>query len=201
METVTPNEEGSLNIQNDYFNNARRSRTRITVFLTNGQRITGFIRSFDRFTVILETRNGDQMIFKHAITSVGNALAMEMDRRGGRPPRPGMGDRGGDQRPHGGPRPQGPPGGGAPHHGGPPPREGGPRPDAETRMRGTSGPQGKTFGNFMDLSAVKKGASGEAPPSEEAPAAPAAPAAAPSAPGPAAAGGGEAETGADRHDP
>jgi host factor-I protein len=170
MDTAAHTDENSLNIQNEYFNNARKNRTRITVFLTNGQRITGFIRSFDKFTVILDTRTGDQMVFKHAITSVATALPMDRDVRGPRPQRPGMGERG-DARHSGGPPrpPHAGPGEGPPRDagtGGPPHREpGAARSDADSRPRGAAGPQGKSFGNFMDLSAVKKsGATASAPP-------------------------------------
>ncbi len=154
METVSQSEDTSLNIQNDYFNKARKGHTRVTIVLTNGQRISGFIRSFDKFTLILDTRNGDQMIFKHAISTVAPAQAGDRDQRGPRPRRPHPGERG------------------EPRHGGPPGRLGPPRPPAEgalsreggpargpnVRQRVVSGPQGKAFGNYMDLSAVSRGA-------------------------------------------
>ena len=156
MENGAHSEDSSQNIQNDYFNNARKNRTRITIFLTNGQRISGFIRSFDRFTVILETRNGDQMVFKHAITSVAAALAMEhQPGRGPRPPRPGAHD--GHH-----PGPGGPPGSGdRPHREGRPPRHDGG--EGPRQRGGGSGPPGKSFGNFMDLSSVTKGPGGTQP--------------------------------------
>jgi host factor-I protein len=149
-------DESSLNIQNDYFNNARKNHTRITVFLTNGQRIAGLIRSFDRFTLILETRNGDQMIFKHAITSVAPSQAFERDARpqrfqGPRPP----GSHGPEGRP---PMGQGRPPQGQ-GHGGPGSRDGQPgagRPEGDHRARGASSSSGgKAFGNYMDLSSLK----------------------------------------------
>ena len=160
MDTVEHVEDSSLNIQNDFFNNARKNHTRITVFLTNGQRISGLIRSFDKFTVILETRNGDQMVFKHAVTTVAMARPGDEDFRGPRPARP-AGDRAGEHRPGGGrpPRfgpggpPQGRPGG---PPGADPSRHSGPRPEGESRPRGGSGPQGKSFGNFLDLSSLNK---------------------------------------------
>jgi len=164
MDTVEHAEDSSLNIQNDFFNNARKNHSRLTVFLTNGQRISGLIRSFDKFTVILETRNGDQMVFKHAITTVAAARPGDEDFRGPRPNRPPMGDRGGDRRPGGPgrPRPGGPPGGpgqgrpqGAP--GGEGPNASGPRHDGDHRPRAGGGPQGKSFGNYMDLSALQPG--------------------------------------------
>lgn len=60
-------------IQNEFFNRARKERVLVTVFLTNGKRLIGRIRAFDKFTILLETHHGDQMIFKHAISTVGPA--------------------------------------------------------------------------------------------------------------------------------
>jgi host factor-I protein len=62
---------GAPNIQNDYFNQVRREKKRIAVFLNNGKRLTGRIKSFDKFTILLETSQGEQIVFKHAISTVG----------------------------------------------------------------------------------------------------------------------------------
>jgi len=62
---------GAPNIQNDYFNQVRREKKRIAVFLNNGKRLTGRIKSFDKFTIMLETSQGEQIVFKHAISTVG----------------------------------------------------------------------------------------------------------------------------------
>lgn len=68
------NEDGSSpNIQNDFFNQARREKRRLAVLLNSGRRLTGRIRSFDKFTLILDTGQGEQIIFKHAIATVGPA--------------------------------------------------------------------------------------------------------------------------------
>ncbi len=68
-------EEGSApNIQNDFFNQARREKRRVAVFLNSGKRLTGRIRSFDKFTILLETSQGEQIIFKHAIATVGPSV-------------------------------------------------------------------------------------------------------------------------------
>lgn len=155
MDTVSQSDDTSLNIQNDYFNRARKGHTRVTVVLTNGQRISGFIRSFDKYTLILDTRNGDQMIFKHAISTVAPTQAVDRDVRGPRPRRPHPGERG-EHRQGGPPGRHGPP---RPPAEGARPREGGPAARGpNVRQRVASGPQGKAFGNYMDLSAVSKGA-------------------------------------------
>ncbi len=57
-------------IQNSFFNQVRKDRTRVTVVLNSGQRISGQVKAFDKFTLLVDTRGGDQMIFKHAIATV-----------------------------------------------------------------------------------------------------------------------------------
>ena len=72
------------NIQNEYFNQVRREKTRVAVTLNSGRRLTGRIRSFDKFTVLLESSQGEQIIFKHAIAIVGPSTAAPGTRaRGG----------------------------------------------------------------------------------------------------------------------
>jgi host factor-I protein len=58
------------NIQESFLNAARKERTNITIYLLSGVKLTGRIRSFDKYSVILETNNQEQLIFKHAISTV-----------------------------------------------------------------------------------------------------------------------------------
>ena len=58
------------NLQSDFFNAIRKDRSLVTVYLGNGKRLTGRLKSFDKFTLLLEGPHGDQMIFKHAISTV-----------------------------------------------------------------------------------------------------------------------------------
>ena len=58
------------NIQDSFLNTARKERTNITIYLLSGLKLTGRIRSFDKYSVVLETNNQEQLIFKHAISTV-----------------------------------------------------------------------------------------------------------------------------------
>ena len=58
------------NIQDTFLNTARKERTNITIYLLSGVKLTGRIRSFDKYSVVLETNNLEQLIFKHAISTV-----------------------------------------------------------------------------------------------------------------------------------
>lgn len=59
------------NIQDSFLNAARKERLPITIFLLSGVKLTGRIRSFDKYCLILESGSQEQMIFKHAISTVG----------------------------------------------------------------------------------------------------------------------------------
>ena len=62
--------EKQQNIQDGFLNAARKERTLVTIYLTSGPKLTGRIRSFDKYSVVLETTNQEQLIFKHAISTV-----------------------------------------------------------------------------------------------------------------------------------
>jgi host factor-I protein len=58
------------NIQEAFLNNARKEKTFLTIYLMSGVKLSGRIRSFDKYSVILESNNQEQLIFKHAISTV-----------------------------------------------------------------------------------------------------------------------------------
>jgi host factor-I protein len=72
------------NIQDTFLNTARKERTNITIYLLSGVKLTGRIRSFDKYSVVLESNNQEQLIFKHAISTVamGRASHSQMERPG-----------------------------------------------------------------------------------------------------------------------
>jgi host factor-I protein len=63
-------EAETRNLQNDFFNAARKERWTVTIFLANGKKLTGRIKSFDKFTLLLDSSFGEQIVFKHAISTV-----------------------------------------------------------------------------------------------------------------------------------
>ncbi len=58
------------NLQDLFLNQARRDRSQITMFLMNGFQLHGIVRGFDNFTVVLESDGKQQLIYKHAISTV-----------------------------------------------------------------------------------------------------------------------------------
>jgi host factor-I protein len=60
------------NIQDAFLNTARRERSTVTIYLLHGAKLTGRIKSFDKFSVLLETGSQEQLIFKHAISTISH---------------------------------------------------------------------------------------------------------------------------------
>ena len=58
------------NIQEAFLNNARKDKTFLTIYLMSGVKLSGRIKSFDKYSVVLESNNQEQLIFKHAISTV-----------------------------------------------------------------------------------------------------------------------------------
>jgi host factor-I protein len=58
------------NIQDSFLNTARKDKCVITIYLLSGVKLSGRIRSFDKYSVVLDTNNQEQLIFKHAISTV-----------------------------------------------------------------------------------------------------------------------------------
>ncbi|MBC7959749.1 MAG: RNA chaperone Hfq [Vallitaleaceae bacterium] len=60
----------AINLQDVFLNQVRKDKTSILVYLTNGFQLKGIVRGFDNFIVILETDGKQQMIYKHAISTI-----------------------------------------------------------------------------------------------------------------------------------
>jgi host factor-I protein len=70
------------NIQDTFLNTVRKDKTPITIYLVSGVKLTGKIRSFDKYSVLLENNSQEQLIFKHAIsTVVSNRSVMHAEHR------------------------------------------------------------------------------------------------------------------------
>jgi host factor-I protein len=63
-------EKLAQNIQEAFLNNARKDKIFLTIYLMSGVKLSGRIKSFDKYSVVLESNNQEQLIFKHAISTV-----------------------------------------------------------------------------------------------------------------------------------
>ncbi len=58
-----------FNIQDQYLNQARKERIKVIVDMMSGDKLEGHIKSFDNFSVLLDS-SGDILIYKHAISTI-----------------------------------------------------------------------------------------------------------------------------------
>ncbi len=59
-----------INLQDVFLNQVRKDKIVVVIYLTNGFQLKGLVRGFDNFIVILEAEGKQQMIYKHAISTV-----------------------------------------------------------------------------------------------------------------------------------
>lgn len=70
---MSDGKQAPQNIQDAFLNTVRREKTAVVVYLLNGAKLTGRIRSFDKFSVLLESGAQEQLIFKHAISTISQS--------------------------------------------------------------------------------------------------------------------------------
>jgi host factor-I protein len=58
------------NLQDIFLNQCRKEKITVVIYLTNGFQLKGYVKGFDNFIVILEAEGKQQMIYKHAISTV-----------------------------------------------------------------------------------------------------------------------------------
>ena len=89
------------NVQDAFLNTVRREKIAVMIYLMSGAKLNGRIRSFDKYSVLLESANHDQLIFKHAISTIQQARRSSGELRGGAGPvaEPVEGDADAHERP------------------------------------------------------------------------------------------------------
>ena len=70
--------EKSQNVQDVFLNHVRKNKTAVTVFLINGVKLQGIISWFDNFSVLLRRDGHVQLVYKHAISTVMPATAIQL---------------------------------------------------------------------------------------------------------------------------
>ena len=68
----------TLNLQDAFLSSARRAETPVIVFLMNGFQMRGVITGFDAFTVVLTTDGRQNLIYKHAISTVSPLKTVDL---------------------------------------------------------------------------------------------------------------------------
>lgn len=82
MEDITLLNKSQFNLQDAFLNQVRKDKMLVTIYLINGFQIRGVVKGFDNFTVVVELDGKQQLVYKHAISTVapikpGTILIME----------------------------------------------------------------------------------------------------------------------------
>ena len=70
------------NLEDAFLNYIRREKIPVTLFLMNGFQLRGVVRSFDSFVVLIDADGRQQMIYKHAISTVAPARPVSLELQG-----------------------------------------------------------------------------------------------------------------------
>ncbi len=62
--------KGPFNLQDNFLNQIRKENMLTTIFLINGYQIKGNVRSFDNFTILLDVDGKQQLVYKHAVSTI-----------------------------------------------------------------------------------------------------------------------------------
>lgn len=68
----------NLNLQDTFLNQARKLHISLTIYLTNGFQFKGMVKGFDSFTVVLESDGKQQLVYKHAISTIIPASPVDL---------------------------------------------------------------------------------------------------------------------------
>ena len=68
----------NINLQDVFLNQVRKEHIGVTIYLTNGFQLKGLVKGFDNFTVVLDTDGKQQLVYKHAISTVTPYKSMNL---------------------------------------------------------------------------------------------------------------------------
>ncbi len=68
----------NLNLQDVFLNQARKEKIAVTIFLMNGFQFKGMVRGFDSYIVILDCDGKQNVVYKHAISTIVPARAVSL---------------------------------------------------------------------------------------------------------------------------
>lgn len=74
----------AMNLQDSFLNHVRKENLSVVIYLMNGFQLRGLVRGFDNFTVIIENEGKQQLVYKHAISTIapaGNVTIMQPEKK------------------------------------------------------------------------------------------------------------------------
>ena len=66
--------KGNINLQDIFLNQVRKENILITIYLINGFQLRGTVKGFDNYTIVLESDGKQQLIYKHAISTISPSI-------------------------------------------------------------------------------------------------------------------------------
>ena len=70
----------AINLQDSILNQVRKENVSVIIHLVNGFQIKGFVKGFDNFTVIMETMGKQELVYKHAISTITPARPIRSEK-------------------------------------------------------------------------------------------------------------------------
>ena len=68
----------NINLQDVFLNQVRKEHIGVIIYLTNGFQLKGLVKGFDNFTVVLESEGKQQLVYKHAISTISPIKAVNL---------------------------------------------------------------------------------------------------------------------------
>lgn len=66
------------NLQDLFLNHVRKEKIQITIYLINGYQLKGIVTGFDNYTIILEYEDKQQLVYKHAVSTITPLKAIDI---------------------------------------------------------------------------------------------------------------------------
>lgn len=70
--------KANINLQDSFLNHVRKENLAVVIYLVNGFQIRGLVRGFDNFTVIIENEGKQQLVYKHAISTIAPVASIQI---------------------------------------------------------------------------------------------------------------------------
>lgn len=71
--------KGNINLQDIFLNQVRKENILITIYLINGFQLRGTVKGFDNYTIVLESDEKQQLIYKHAISTISPSIQVNFN--------------------------------------------------------------------------------------------------------------------------
>ncbi|KAB3527253.1 RNA chaperone Hfq [Alkaliphilus serpentinus] len=70
--------KNNVNLQDLFLNQVRKDGVQITIYLVNGFQLKGYVKGFDNYTIVLDSDGKQQLIYKHAVSTIFPATTVNL---------------------------------------------------------------------------------------------------------------------------